>query len=97
MSAINALVLFVGTQAITFVHSKGQTPSTSSISHTAHMDIFQHMVVDFDTEGVCVCVCVCVCVHVCLCGLLHVPLYQYSTCRALFVLECYSKSVKVPK
>ena len=62
VSAINALVLYVGTQAITFVHSKGQTPSTSSIAHTAHMDIFQHMVVDFDTEGVCVCVCVCVCV-----------------------------------
>lgn len=51
VAAINALVLYVGTQAITFVHSKGQTPSTSSIAHTAHMDIFQHMVVDLDTEG----------------------------------------------
>ena len=64
VAAINALVLFVGTQAITFVHSKGQTPSTSSIAHTAHMDIFQHMVVDLDTEGVCVCVCVSVSVYI---------------------------------
>lgn len=48
---MNALVLYVGTQAITFVHSKSGTPTTSSIAHTAHMDIFQHLVVDLDTEG----------------------------------------------
>lgn len=70
MAAINALVLYVGTQAITFVHSKGQTPSTSSIAHTAHMDIFQHMVVDLDTEGGCVRACVCM--HVCACTCVRV-------------------------
>ncbi len=48
---MNALVLYVGTQAIAFIHSKGSTPSTGTIAHTAHMDIFQHLVVDLDTEG----------------------------------------------
>jgi len=48
---MNALVLYVGTQAIAYIHSKGSTPSTSTIAHTAHMDIFQHLVVDLDTEG----------------------------------------------
>ena len=61
VSLINALVLFVGTQAIAYIHSKGSTPSASTIAYTAHMDIFQHLLVDLDTEGknnVCVCVCV---------------------------------------
>lgn len=52
VSLMNALVLYVGTQAIAYIHSKGSTPSTSTIAHTAHMDIFQHLVVDLDTEGV---------------------------------------------
>ena len=51
MSLINALVLFVGTQAIAYIHSKGSTPSASTIAYTAHMDIFQHLLVDLDTEG----------------------------------------------
>lgn len=49
---MNALVLYVGTQAIAYIHSKERTPSTSTIAHTAHMDIFQHLVVDLDTEGI---------------------------------------------
>lgn len=48
---MNSLVLYVGTQAITYIHSKGSSSSTSTIAHTAHMDIFQHLVVDLDTEG----------------------------------------------
>ena len=48
---MNALVLYVGTQAIAYIHSKERTPSTGTIAHTAHMDIFQHLVVDLDTEG----------------------------------------------
>lgn len=48
---MNALVLYVGTQAIQFIHSKGLTPSMSTISHSAHMDIFQNLGVDLDTEG----------------------------------------------
>ena len=71
VSLINALVLFVGTQAIAYIHSKGSTPSASTIAYTAdiyiyiyiyiymymyvyiykHMDIFQHLLVDLDTEG----------------------------------------------
>lgn len=51
VSLMNSLVLYVGTQAITFIHNKGNTPSTSTIAHTAHMDIFQNLVVDLDTEG----------------------------------------------
>ena len=51
ISLINALVLYVGTQAIAQIHQKGQTPSTSTIAHSAHMDIFQNLAVDLDTEG----------------------------------------------
>ena len=50
---MNALVLYVGTQAINHIHSKGQTPSMSTIAHSSHMDIFQNLAVDLDTEGVC--------------------------------------------
>jgi hypothetical protein len=38
-------------QAIAFINSKGQTPSMSTIAHSAHMDIFQNLGVDLDTEG----------------------------------------------
>lgn len=48
---INALVLYVGTQAIQHVHSKGQTPSMSTIAPSSHMDIFQNLAVNLDTEG----------------------------------------------
>lgn len=48
---INALVLYVGTQAISYIHSKGSTPSMSTITHSSHMDIFQNLAVDLDTEG----------------------------------------------
>ena len=48
---MNALVLYVGSQAIAYIHSKGSTPSMSTITHSSHMDIFQNLVVDLDTEG----------------------------------------------
>ncbi|KAK3085676.1 hypothetical protein FSP39_006989 [Pinctada imbricata] len=49
---MNALVLYVGTQAIQYItHTKGLTPSMSTIAHSAHMDIFQNLSVDLDTEG----------------------------------------------
>ncbi|KAM9854260.1 CCR4-NOT transcription complex subunit 1 isoform 2-T2 [Aulostomus maculatus] len=48
---INALVLYVGTQAIAHIHNKGSSPSMSTITHSAHMDIFQNLAVDLDTEG----------------------------------------------
>uniref|UniRef100_K1QD70 CCR4-NOT transcription complex subunit 1 n=1 Tax=Magallana gigas TaxID=29159 RepID=K1QD70_MAGGI len=48
---MNALVLYVGTQAIQFIHSKSLTPSMSTIAHSAHMDIFQNLAVALDTEG----------------------------------------------
>jgi len=44
-------VLYVGTQAIAHIHNKGSTPSMSTITHSAHMDIFQNLAVDLDTEG----------------------------------------------
>ena len=50
---INALVLYVGTQAIAHIHGKGLTPSMSTIAHSSHMDIFQNLAVDLDTEGKC--------------------------------------------
>lgn len=51
MSVMNSLVLYVGMQAIAQIHSKGLTPSMSTIAHSAHMDIFQNLGVDLDTEG----------------------------------------------
>ncbi|XP_014478138.1 PREDICTED: CCR4-NOT transcription complex subunit 1 isoform X5 [Dinoponera quadriceps] len=48
---MNALVLYVGTQAIAFIRSKGHAPNMSTIAHSAHMDIFQNLAVDLDTEG----------------------------------------------
>lgn len=48
---MNALVLYVGTQAIAYIHSKGLAPSMSTITHSSHMDIFQNLAVDLDTEG----------------------------------------------
>ena len=48
---INALVMHVGTQAIQYIRSKGQTPNMSTIAHSSHMDIFQNLAVDLETEG----------------------------------------------
>nr|XP_036218793.1 CCR4-NOT transcription complex subunit 1 isoform X1 [Bactrocera oleae] len=48
---MNALVLYVGTQAISHIRSKNFVPNTSNIAHSAHMDIFQNLAVDLDTEG----------------------------------------------
>ncbi len=48
---LNALVLFVGSQHIAAIRARGQTPSVSTIAHTSHMDIFQNLAVDLDTEG----------------------------------------------
>lgn len=58
---INALVLYVGTQAIAHIHNKGSTPSMSTITHSAHMDIFQNLAVDLDTEGGDLESCTCCC------------------------------------
>lgn len=51
ISLINALVLYVGTQAIDYIHNTGYKPSMRTIAHTSHMDIFQNLAVDLDTEG----------------------------------------------
>ena len=48
---MNALVLYVGMQAIAQIQSKGVTPSMPTIAHSAHMDIFQNLAVALDTEG----------------------------------------------
>lgn len=48
---MNALVLYVGSLAITYIRGKNQAPNMSTIAHSAHMDIFQNLAVDLDTEG----------------------------------------------
>lgn len=48
---MNAVVLYVGTQAIAYIRGKGQQPSMTNIAHSSHMDIFQNFTVDFDFEG----------------------------------------------
>ncbi|KAI8855140.1 CCR4-Not complex component, Not1-domain-containing protein, partial [Chytridium lagenaria] len=47
---INALVLYVGVQAITQAQSK-PLQGSPPITHSAPMDIFQQLIVDLDTEG----------------------------------------------
>lgn len=46
---INALVLYVGQAAIQTITPKHINMTT--IAHTSHMDIFQNLAVDLDTEG----------------------------------------------
>ena len=49
---MNALALYVGTQAINNIQTKQCVQiSTKSIAHSSHMDIFQNLAVDLDTEG----------------------------------------------
>ena len=48
---MNALILYVGTQAIAYIRNKNLNPNMSTIAHSAHMDIFQNLAVDLDTEG----------------------------------------------
>lgn len=48
---INALVMHVGTSAIQYIRSKQLTPSMSTIAHSSHMDMFQSLAVDLETEG----------------------------------------------
>lgn len=48
---INALVMHVGTCAIQHIRSKALTPNMSTIAHSSHMDIFQNLAVNLETEG----------------------------------------------
>lgn len=48
---MNAIVLYVGTQAITSIRAKALSPNNKTIAHSAHMDIFLNFAVDLDTEG----------------------------------------------
>ncbi|CAO1323562.1 unnamed protein product [Diamesa serratosioi] len=48
---MNALVLYVGTQAINQIRSKNLVPNMTTIVHNAHMDILQNLAVDLDNEG----------------------------------------------
>jgi len=48
---MNALVLYVGTQAINQIRAKSQNPTMQNIVHNAHMDILQNLAVDLDNEG----------------------------------------------
>lgn len=51
VSLMNALVVYVGTQAIQHIRSKGLTINITTVASCAHMDIFQNLSVDLDTEG----------------------------------------------
>ncbi|XP_075261822.1 CCR4-NOT transcription complex subunit 1-like isoform X2 [Convolutriloba macropyga] len=48
---MNALVLYVGVSAINAIQSVGKMPSMSTIPHSPHMDVYQNLAVDLDTEG----------------------------------------------
>lgn len=48
---MNALVLYVGNQAISQIRAKNMVPNMTTIVHNAHMDILQNLAVDLDNEG----------------------------------------------
>ncbi|KFD64100.1 hypothetical protein M514_12652 [Trichuris suis] len=48
---LNSIVIYVGIRAIKSIQAKDLRPNISAISHSAHMDIFQNLAVDLDTEG----------------------------------------------
>eukprot|EP00096_Caligus_rogercresseyi_P006991 TRINITY_DN2417_c0_g1_i1.p1 TRINITY_DN2417_c0_g1~~TRINITY_DN2417_c0_g1_i1.p1 ORF type:complete len:1930 (-),score=640.60 TRINITY_DN2417_c0_g1_i1:677-5986(-) len=48
---INALVMHVGISAINYIRSKQLAPNMATIAHSSHMDIFQNLAVDLETEG----------------------------------------------
>ena len=52
ISVINSLVLYVGVQAIAQAQNKA-VQGAPPVSHNIPMDIFQHLVVDLDNEGIC--------------------------------------------
>ncbi|KAJ7514921.1 hypothetical protein O6H91_23G065800 [Diphasiastrum complanatum] len=54
VALINALVLYVGIQAIQQLQSKTTPPlavPTAPITHSAPMDVFQRLIIELDTEG----------------------------------------------
>ena len=48
---LNAIVLYVGTQAISVIQGQSQTISTQSVRSAIHMEIFQSLATELDTEG----------------------------------------------
>ena len=50
-SLYNALVVYVGCQAIAALRDKDETPSPKNIPHTSFMDVFQSLAVNLHTEG----------------------------------------------
>ncbi|RKP25851.1 CCR4-Not complex component, Not1-domain-containing protein, partial [Syncephalis pseudoplumigaleata] len=50
MPLINALVMYIGIQAVAHLHNKGQE-GVSPITHSVYMDIFQQLLIDMDLEG----------------------------------------------
>ena len=51
VALMNALVLYIGTQAVVYIQSKSGTPSISIITYSFHMNLFQNQAVDLDIEG----------------------------------------------
>ena len=48
---MNALTLYLGTQAIEYLQTVNIVPSISSVAKTAHFTIFKQLIVELDTEG----------------------------------------------
>ncbi|KFD46476.1 hypothetical protein M513_12649 [Trichuris suis] len=48
---LNSIVIYIGIRAIKSIQARNLRPNISTISHSAHMDIFQNLAVDLDTEG----------------------------------------------
>lgn len=50
-SLVNALTLYLGTQAIDYLHSLNTTPSVTTVIKTTHFALYKQMILELDTEG----------------------------------------------
>ncbi|OQV15954.1 CCR4-NOT transcription complex subunit 1 [Hypsibius exemplaris] len=48
---LNALVLYLGQQAVQALTTKGIQINSTSVAHSSHMDIIQNLAINFDNEG----------------------------------------------
>lgn len=48
---LNALVLYLGQQAVANLTQKGVQISSTTVAHSSHTDIIQNLAINFDNEG----------------------------------------------
>ena len=52
ISLMNALTLYLGTQAIDYLSNSTTTPSVSVVPKTPHFAVYKQLMLELDTEGI---------------------------------------------